>query len=67
MALLKQLMGLDWLMKKSRVAVALSGGIDSGIAASILKEQGLETVGVFMRLNPDFKGAEEKRKELPRY
>ncbi len=51
-------------MKKSRVAVALSGGIDSGIAASILKEQGLETVGVFMRLNPDFKGAEEKAKGI---
>jgi len=51
-------------MKKSRTAVALSGGIDSGIAASTLKEQGFEVMGFFMRLNPDFKEAEEKARGI---
>ena len=31
-----------------RVAVAMSGGVDSGVSALLLKEQGLEAVGLFM-------------------
>ena len=33
-----------------RVAVAMSGGVDSSVAAAILKEQGHEVVGVMMQL-----------------
>lgn len=32
-----------------RIAVAMSGGIDSAVTATLLKEQGFDCVGVFMR------------------
>lgn len=35
----------------SRVLVAMSGGVDSSVAAHLLKEQGHEVVGLFMRLD----------------
>src|SRR4030043_434029 len=43
-------------MPKDKVAVALSGGVDSSVAALLLKEAAYEVVGVHMRLRdpPDF-------------
>lgn len=37
-------------MTRGRVAVAMSGGVDSSTAAAILKEQGFEVVGFSMQL-----------------
>ena len=34
---------------KPRVVVGLSGGVDSSVAAWVLKKQGYEVVGMFMR------------------
>ncbi len=36
-------------MKPQRIIVAMSGGVDSSVAALLLKEQGYDVVGVFLR------------------
>jgi tRNA-uridine 2-sulfurtransferase len=38
-------------MSRERILVAMSGGVDSSVAAALLVEQGHETVGVWMRLH----------------
>ena len=48
-----------------KVVVAMSGGVDSSVAAALIKKSGAETVGVFMRLYPSsLKGSEKKAQKV---
>lgn len=44
-------------MEKKRIAVAMSGGVDSSVTAAVLKEQGHEVVGITMNLSECSAGA----------
>jgi tRNA-uridine 2-sulfurtransferase len=49
-------------MSSRRVLVAMSGGVDSSVAAAMLCEQGYDVVGVAMRLAPDGSAPTTKRR-----
>ena len=53
-------------MTNVKVVVAMSGGIDSSVAAALLKRQGFNVMGVFMRLvsSDSFRKSQEQAKKI---
>lgn len=48
--------------KRKKIIVAMSGGVDSSVAAKILKDQGHEVVGIFLHFWQDDKSSEDGNK-----
>jgi len=44
-------------INKQKIIVAMSGGVDSSVASALLKKQGYDVAGVFMRFWPENKNA----------
>ncbi len=49
------------IYQKGKIIIAMSGGIDSSVAAALLKEQGYNVIGVFMDMHKNFDSSNAKK------
>src|SRR5680860_1661175 len=50
---IKSVLQKDKRLKKKKVLVAMSGGVDSSVAAQLLKNEGYEVAGIFLHFWKD--------------
>ena len=50
------------MQRKQRAVVAMSGGVDSSLAAALLKEEGFEVVGISLRLLPSKRATRDEER-----
>ncbi len=54
-------LGIKKLPKDTKVVVAMSGGVDSSVAAALMKEEGYDVTGITLKLYDDTKKSAEGR------
>jgi len=55
------ILGSNKQPKKTKIVVAMSGGVDSSVAAGLVKNQGYEVIGVTLKLYDDIKTVKSKK------
>ena len=53
--------GINKQPKNTKVVVAMSGGVDSSVAAGLMKKDGYNVVGITLKLYNDPKNSTESR------
>jgi tRNA-specific 2-thiouridylase len=54
-------LGFSKAPKKTKVVVAMSGGVDSSVVAGLMKEEGYDVTGITLKLYDDSKTSKESR------
>jgi tRNA-specific 2-thiouridylase len=54
-------LGFSKAPKKTKVVVAMSGGVDSSVVAGLMKEEGYDVTGITLKLYDDSKNSKEGR------
>ncbi len=54
-------LGINKPKKKTKVVIAMSGGVDSSVAAGLMKEEGYDVTGITLKLYDDAKSSKEGR------
>ena len=54
-------LGIKKSPKKTKVVVAMSGGVDSSVVAGLMKEEGYDVTGITLKLYDDSKASKEGR------
>ncbi len=54
-------LGINKPKKKTKVVIAMSGGVDSSVAAGLMKEEGYDVTGITLKLYDDTKSSKEGR------
>ena len=54
-------LGIKKLPKRTKVVVAMSGGVDSSVAAALMKDEGYDVTGITLKLYDDSKTSKEGR------
>ena len=54
-------LGINKQKKKTKLVVAMSGGVDSSVVAGLMKEEGYDVTGITLKLYDDAKSSKEGR------